>query len=123
MLGSESIKKNSNKKLLIILISVLVIISIVCIVIFRKKDNNFKMTEIKSTCSTYDINGVVAYNKSKTSIYISNVNYCGKKDETKYTSLIEDSITNDTLSDSDSSMKSEISVLYFTSFFMHVHNV
>lgn len=84
LLGSESIKKKSNKKLLIILISVLLIISIICIIIFRKKDNNFKMTEIKSTCSTYDINGVVAYNKSKTSIYISNVNYCGKKDETKY---------------------------------------
>ena len=34
-----------------------------------------------------------------------------KKDETKYTSLIEDSITNDTLSDSDSSMKSKINSL------------
>ena len=42
------------------------------------------MTEIKSTCELYDINGVVAYNKNKTSIYISNVNYCGKKDTTKY---------------------------------------
>lgn len=84
ILGSKSVSKKNNKNLIIILISIVVIISIVCIILFRKRDNNFKMTEIKSTCELYDINGVVAYNKDKTSIYISNVNYCGKKDTTTY---------------------------------------
>ena len=83
----EGNTKPKNNKKIIIIISILVILlitSILIIILNRKKDNNFSMREIKSTCEYYDINGVVAYSKSKSSIYISNINYCGKKDETVY---------------------------------------
>ena len=84
LLGSNSVKKKNNIKYILIgVILIIVVISIFLIIKLPKKDN-FKMTEIKSTCELYDINGVVAYNKAKTSIYISNVNYCGKKDTTRY---------------------------------------
>lgn len=83
LLGNKTKIKKYNIKYIILAILLFIIILTFIIIKFNKKDN-FKMTEIKSTCSTYDINGVVAYNKNKTSIYISNVNYCGKKDETKY---------------------------------------
>lgn len=85
LLGTNSIsKKKKHIKIYILIIILLIIILGMIFILFRKHDNNFKMTEIKSTCDIYDINGVVAYNKAKTSIYISNINYCGKKDHTKY---------------------------------------
>lgn len=83
LLGSNYIKKKKNLKYILLLVFIFIIILIV-IIRFNNKESNFKMTEIKSTCEFYDINGIVAYNKAKTSIYISNINYCGKKDETKY---------------------------------------
>lgn len=83
LLGNNSAKKKSNIKYIIIVIVLFIITTGLIILKFNHKET-FKMTEIKSTCEQYDINGVVAYNKNKTSIYISNVNYCGKKDEKKY---------------------------------------
>ena len=37
-----------------------------------------------TTCDDFNIYGVVAYNKNKSSIYISNINYCGGNDNNLY---------------------------------------
>lgn len=85
--GNSKPKKNKKLFIIIGILVVLLIASITIIILNKKKDNNFSMKEIKSTCKSYDINGVVAYSKSKSSIYISNINYCGVKDETKYETI------------------------------------
>ena len=76
--------KKSNNKLFILLIVLLVIIITILIFIHIKSDNNFKFKRLKSNCDEFNITGIVSYNKSKTAIYISNIDYCGIKDTTKY---------------------------------------
>lgn len=83
--GEKSNKKNKQTKKFIIIISVIIVISIVSIglVLFFKNDN-FEFKKISTKCENFNITGSMAYNKDKTSIFISNVNYCGEKNETVY---------------------------------------
>lgn len=77
---------NKNKK--IIFISLLVI-AVVCIIvclflILNKSDNDFYLKTLSTTCDNFNLYGSIAYNNNKTSIHISNISYCGDKDENKY---------------------------------------
>lgn len=80
-------KKNPiNKKRIIIFVMVCVVLIgsfIVLHNIFHKDDYEFKT--ITTTCDNFTIKGSAAYNKEKSNIYISNVEYCGKEpDENVY---------------------------------------
>ncbi|MBQ7031897.1 MAG: helix-turn-helix transcriptional regulator [Bacilli bacterium] len=74
---------NHNKKIIgIITISLLVIlILLMCLII---KNNDFEFKTITTNCSDFTVTGSMAYNKDKSSIYISHITYCGKEDFTKY---------------------------------------
>ena len=48
----------------------------------NSKSFNFKT--VTSSCSEFKVSGSIAYNKNKSSIYISNINYCGGDDKTEY---------------------------------------
>lgn len=74
---------NHNKKIIgIITISLLVIlILLMCLII---KNNDFEFKTITTNCSDFTVTGSMAYNKDKSSIYISHITYCGKEDVTKY---------------------------------------
>lgn len=74
-------KKRERKYIYIILI---IITLLVGIIIWLGINNNFKFKTISTNCKNFTITGSAAYNKSKTSIYISDVNYCGREDNTKY---------------------------------------
>ena len=76
------ITKKKNKKFLIIIIVVLVII--LCLFINKKRNNSFDFKTISTTCEEFKVSGSLAYDKEKTSIYISNIDYCGGDDETVY---------------------------------------
>ncbi len=80
-----NLKKN-NKKIkriiTIIVISILIILSI--ILIFKINDKSFNFKTLSSTCSEFKVSGSIAYDKNKSSIYISNVDYCGGNDVTIY---------------------------------------
>ncbi len=52
-----------------------------------KKDSNFEFKTISSQCSDFRITGSAAYNKEKTAIYISNIEFCGKEDNTVYKNI------------------------------------
>ena len=56
---------------------------IVFFALFYNK-NNFEFRTISTTCKEFQINGSAAYNKDKTSIYISNIEYCGKDNNKVY---------------------------------------
>ena len=76
------VNKKRNKKILIISIIILLIIFITIVVIKREK--NFSFSTLSSQCANYNITGSIAYNDTKSSIYISDINYCGKEENTKY---------------------------------------
>lgn len=81
-LGSNPKKKN-NKYIFIILIIFLILI--IGIILFKMYHNhNFEFKTIAPNCSNFKLYGSIAYNNKKSSIYISNVTYCGESDNTEY---------------------------------------
>ena len=76
------VNKKKNKKTILIIIIILLIISIVILVV--KRQENFSFSTLSSQCANYNITGSIAYNNTKSSIYISDINYCGKEDNKKY---------------------------------------
>lgn len=68
-------KKNKYKYL--IYIGIIILILIIVLIVMHPKGFEFKT--ISTTCDNFTINGSIAYNKDKSSIYISNVNYCGEE--------------------------------------------
>ena len=86
LLDGELIKQSKNKKnkIIIIIITIILLISIVLLIIniFNNKDFSFKT--ISSLCSDFKVTGSLAYDKNKSSIYISNINYTGEKCDINY---------------------------------------
>ena len=86
ILFDVNLKKRHNKYFVLgIIISLLLVSSILCIYFCTDKGFNFK--EISTTCSSFKLYGSIAYNKEKSSIYISNISYCGEEDTTIYQSI------------------------------------
>ena len=81
-------KEKKNKKVLIIASVVVLIIAIVLSIIFIFNRNDFNFKTINTTCSEFSISGSAAYNKSKAYIYISNIDYCGEENNTKYKKIV-----------------------------------
>jgi len=77
--------KKSNKRLFLIIVLIFILIIILLYFIFRNNDFEFKM--ISSDCNDFTVVGSMAYNKDKTSLSISEVNYCGTKEDTKYKTI------------------------------------
>lgn len=87
LLEGKIIAKNtkSKKNFYIVIIIVLFLLALVLLDIFLfHKDDSFEFKKLASNCSNFTISGSIAYNNNKSSIYISNVNYCGGDDDTKY---------------------------------------
>lgn len=80
-----NIKKNRKNYLVLIIITIIALISLVCFFIFH--DDNFKFKTLTSGCDNFKISGSISYNNKKSSIYISNVNYCGGNDTNEYSSI------------------------------------
>lgn len=73
--------KEKQKKILLYLIPILILISVLTIITLN--DNSFTLKRLTTDCEEFDLLGSVAYNKDKTSINISNVDFCIEED-TKY---------------------------------------
>lgn len=72
-------KKNRNKNILIGSILLIVIIAIIIgtIIIVKNINDNktFKFKTLSTTCNEFNVSGSIAYDKKKSSIYISHINY------------------------------------------------
>ena len=79
--------QNNNLKILIIGFILLFIIAILFVVIIVKNNSDFEFKRITSSCDDFTLTGSAAYNDDKTSIYISDVDYCGVDDNTIYESF------------------------------------
>lgn len=76
--------KNSWIKWLILIIILLIVILII-ILIFRNNDFEFKT--LSTSCNDFTVNGSIAYNDTKSSIYISHITYCGEIDNNEYNKI------------------------------------
>ncbi|MGN1342372.1 MAG: helix-turn-helix domain-containing protein [Bacilli bacterium] len=87
LLEGKNIKRK-NKILLIGAISAfLLIIIIVSLILFGQNKNDFEFKTLSTSCDDFRLYGSIAYNDNKTSIYISNITYCGGNDENRYNSI------------------------------------
>ena len=90
ILDGECSKKSNPKKqyILIIIISLIIIIGLIIgimsIIKLTNKENSFEFKTISSVCKNFTISGNISYNTSKSSIYITNINYCGGNDFNQY---------------------------------------
>lgn len=82
ILNGEKTKK--RKKYLYIILLIIILILVIMIFLINNKKRDFEFKTISSSCSEFKITGIAAYNKDKTSIYISNIEFCGKNSEEKY---------------------------------------
>ena len=84
LLNGEIKKKKNNKKI-IILASILFLVTLIILLFIIKKDNSsFIFKTLSTTCNDFNVTGSIAYDNSKSSIYISDINYCGEEDDTLY---------------------------------------
>lgn len=83
----EGEEKNNGKKIAIGVAIALIVLSI-CTTIFglyvSKDQDSFNFSSLTCNDDSFNIEGVIAYNNSKKSIYISNINYCGEDEEPKF---------------------------------------
>ena len=77
-------KKSINKKYLLITTVIIILITISIITFHNTKKEYFHFKTLSSSCSAFTIKGTVAYNNNQSSIYISNIDYCGGDDNTIY---------------------------------------
>lgn len=71
--GEKSFKK---RKLVLAFIVGLIILGTF---FYSYNKDGYQFTTLATDCSSFDIKGIVAYSKDKSSIYISNINYCGEE--------------------------------------------
>lgn len=85
--GSIS-KKKSYKWLIgggiLVLIALLAVLGFF---FFKKDQDVFQFKTLSSNCDNFNLYGSMAYDNQKTSIYISNVTYCGGDDQNRYTTI------------------------------------
>lgn len=83
-------QKNIKRKSIYILSIALIIIPLIIGGIYflnRNNNNSFEFKTLKANCSNFTITGSIAYNNSKSSIYISSVSYCGGDNVEKYNNI------------------------------------
>lgn len=75
--GEKENKKNNKLGVIISIILILLVIVILIVVfIVRSNDGTFNFSSLICDNDSFSISGVIAYNDSKKSVYISNIDYC-----------------------------------------------
>jgi len=86
ILDGENKKKAKKVNYITIVLLVIIIISLLFIFLINKKED-FTFKQISTTCNDFNINGTVAYNKNKTAIHVSNIEYCGDVNNEVYSTI------------------------------------
>ena len=79
-------KKEKSKKvnlLLLLIIFIVLVLLILIFVLFNHKDS-FEFKTISTNCNDFEISGSLAYNKNKSYLHLSSIEYCGEKNNTVY---------------------------------------
>ncbi len=86
LLGNDKKIHKKNYNYLIIGI-IFVVVIIILLIIYLNGHNDFEFRTLSANCSNFKISGSISYNKDKTSIYISNINYCDTSNEKEYVKI------------------------------------
>ena len=91
ILDGEESNENPNSykkrpiKFILLLLALLAIIGMNIYLILNR--DNFSFKTISTTCKEFKVTGTLAYDSKKSSINISNIDYCGGDDNTNYDSI------------------------------------
>ncbi len=75
--------KKKNKYYLYLILSLVIILGII-LIIKMNSNNDFEFKTLSTSCNNFNISGSISYNKNKSAIYISNIDYCGGDDNEVY---------------------------------------
>ena len=81
--GNMKISNKKRKRIIIVIVICLLLVLLI-ILLFKINDRTFSFKTLSSTCEEFKVSGSIAYDKNNSSIYISNVDYCGGNDTTLY---------------------------------------
>lgn len=84
ILDGENIEKESKKNKYILIVIFLIITLLVIVLLALKNNQSFTFKTVSSSCKDFKVTGSLAYDKNKSAIYISNVDYCGGNDQSVY---------------------------------------
>lgn len=87
ILEGEKKNKKSNNLLYIVGGFVFLVIIIILITVLFNNNHDFEFKQISTNCDNFNITGSMAYNKEKTSLYISKIEFCGSNDNEVYKSI------------------------------------
>ena len=62
-------------------------IIILIVVLLNSGNHDFEFKQISTSCDSFNITGSMAYNKDKTSLYISSIEFCDSDDNEVYKSI------------------------------------
>jgi len=78
-------KEKKKKKNFVLFVFLVILIVIFLVILFLiKKNNDFQFKTLSTNCENFNISGNIAYNDSKSAIYITNIKYCGGDDTEEY---------------------------------------
>ena len=80
----EPKKKKSIYRWLAEIVPILFVVAGIILVNVLNQPKDVEITTISSKCSDFKITGVAAYNKEKTAISITKIEFCGKEDKEVY---------------------------------------
>lgn len=77
-------KKEKRYKYLWIIPFIVLLVVFLLILIKNVTSNDFEFRTFSSSCDNFQVSGSLAYNDKKSTIYISNISYCGEISKEKY---------------------------------------
>lgn len=88
ILNGEVVEKNNNMVYICFLgIILLILLIAIPTVIYSGDNRGFEFKQISTSCENFNITGSMAYNRDKTSLYISSIEFCGSDDNEVYESI------------------------------------
>ena len=120
-------EKKHQKRYLYIVIAVIVILLGIgaYVVINSLSKSNYEFKTLTTSCQNFEIKGSIAYNEKSSSIYISDIVYCGNINDTKYESIKSSLHENDGSLIIDGEKKNDVSIgeyLNNSSFYIEHYN-
>ena len=85
--GNYRTKKRNNKLIFIPMIIVIIVLITTLLILYLNKDTDFNFKTISASDDKFNISGSIAYNKKKSSIYITNIKYNGDIDNEEYKNI------------------------------------
>ena len=80
-------KKISKKNIIIITSCLISFFIILLVFIWYYSSSDFEFKTLSSKCDNFSICGSISYNSKKSSIYITNIKYCGAENKEKYVEI------------------------------------